>query len=342
MCCRARACSAPRLVRGATARRRPGPGAPCKALIAHAPRAAGPDGRDDHPPAEQHDHALLRRPAAAGARRDRVHGRDEAGRAPLHRPGPQVRAPLQSRLRGPLSARACACSGGRRPSARAARRCPEYTNPTDFFMGLMKDDATAGTLADVWRKRYEGMVASAPPLPVAPISKRAVADDPTLAPGPEGYADGYKAEAFESAHSALEVRAQLSRCAVALCRRALPACLAVTGRKRAGARERGARSCDECRGGHTPAGEQRGARARAERRPVPDAGAVRPERPGNGRQGRSQPARGRPPQGLQRPRGARAGRQPRRQRRGCGPRPGRLAAFRSKVWTRARICALAA
>ncbi len=107
MCCRARACSAPRLVRGATARRRPGPGAPCKALIAHAPRAAGPDGRDDHPPAEQHDHALLRRPAAAGPRRDRVHGRDEAGRPPLHRPGPQVRAPLQSRLRGPLSARAC-------------------------------------------------------------------------------------------------------------------------------------------------------------------------------------------------------------------------------------------
>lgn len=247
-------------------------------------------------------------------------------------------APHCSLACGGRSPRARACSGGLRPNARAARRCPEYTNPTDFFMGLMKDDATAGTLADVWRKRYEGMVASAPPLPVAPISKRAVADDPTLAPGPEGYADGYKAEAFESAHSALEVRAQLSRCAVALCRRALPACLAVTGRKRAGARERGARSCDECRGGHTPAGEQRGARARAERRPVPDAGAVRPERPGNGRQGRSQPARGRPPQGLQRPRGARAGRQPRRQRRGCGPRPGRLAMFRGKVRGRAHLC----
>ena len=78
-----------------------------------------------------------------------------------------------------------------------------YTNPTDYFMGLMKDDIAASGLADAWRKASAADVAVQAPPPVAPISCRKVADDPSLHAAGEFYeAD----EAFESAHSVLQVR----------------------------------------------------------------------------------------------------------------------------------------
>lgn len=78
-----------------------------------------------------------------------------------------------------------------------------YTNPTDYFMGLMKDDIAASGLADAWRKASAADVAVQAPPPVAPISCRKVADDPSLHAAGEFYeAD----EAFQSAHSVLQVR----------------------------------------------------------------------------------------------------------------------------------------
>lgn len=78
-----------------------------------------------------------------------------------------------------------------------------YTNPTDYFMGLMKDEGAAGALADAWRKSDAGVVSACAPLPIAPISKRAVADDPTL----NGDSEGYDGEPYATAHSVLEVGA---------------------------------------------------------------------------------------------------------------------------------------
>ena len=85
-----------------------------------------------------------------------------------------------------------------------------YTNPTDYFMGLMKDDLAASGLADAWRKASAADVAVQAPPPVAPISCRKVADDPSLHAAGEFYeAD----EAFQSAHSVLQVRgARFSLC----------------------------------------------------------------------------------------------------------------------------------
>lgn len=78
-----------------------------------------------------------------------------------------------------------------------------YTNPTDYFMGLMKDDIAASGLADAWRKASAADVAVQAPPPVTPISCRKVADDPSLHAAGEFYeAD----EAYQSAHSVLQVR----------------------------------------------------------------------------------------------------------------------------------------
>ena len=78
-----------------------------------------------------------------------------------------------------------------------------YTNPTDYFMGLMKDDVAASGLADAWRRASAADVAVKAPPPVLPISCRKVADDPSLHAAGEFYeAD----EAGQSAHSVLQVR----------------------------------------------------------------------------------------------------------------------------------------
>ena len=35
-----------------------------------------------------------------------------------------------------------------------------YTNPSDYFMGLMKDEGSSGTLIDAWRKADSGTAVS--------------------------------------------------------------------------------------------------------------------------------------------------------------------------------------
>ncbi|KAK9823066.1 hypothetical protein WJX81_006280 [Elliptochloris bilobata] len=83
--------------------------------------------------------------------------------------------------------------------------CPMYTNPTDYFMGLMKDDVAAGSLAEAWMRSDAAVVAAYAPRPVTPISSRKVADDPSL----HVAGDFYEAdEAYQSAHSVLEVDSQ--------------------------------------------------------------------------------------------------------------------------------------
>ena len=63
-------------------------------------------------------------------------------------------------MRGNLETLHCCC----------LRSCPMYTNPSDYYMALMKDDGSSRKLVDLWHKADHEWVATpriTPPPPTA-------------------------------------------------------------------------------------------------------------------------------------------------------------------------------
>ncbi len=53
-------------------------------------------------------------------------------------------------------------------------RCPNYTNPTDYFMMLMKNEESSGKLLRAWRHADAAAASKQAPLQVQPFSKAEV------------------------------------------------------------------------------------------------------------------------------------------------------------------------